>query len=333
VQQVVADKMNAYYLAQSRLGMNLLGVLSLGDNFYYTGQSTGCGEFVDHWSAVYKNLTDPSIQWLATMGNHDWGDSDEWAMCAFNAPTERQYIDPTTHIPYAANQLSAAKGGCNPNNFYLPDWGYFYSIEALSLEIIVLEESSHDCGDIGGGYGSTMTFSNCGGFDKGCSYLSKIDNATEQMLIERAKTSTATNILLMQHYPGQARRLKSLWKEYRHYRGNATADTVWTIFGHAHEQKCNHVEDGVCDEILSGGGGGCCMEKSLRGFYVVGFDDDGGMTQPVAFNDSAVSCEYPCNEEVELTPDFLIEQGFETCCHTHDADIDCQLFDLQKCSA
>ena len=70
VQQVVADKMNAYYLAQSRLGKNLLGVLSLGDNFYYTGQTQGCGEFADHWSAVYgPNLTDPNVQWLATMGN------------------------------------------------------------------------------------------------------------------------------------------------------------------------------------------------------------------------------------------------------------------------
>ena len=70
VQQAVGDKMNAYYQAQSRLGMSLLGVLALGDNFYYTGQTEGCGEFVDHWSAVYgANLTDPSVQWLATMGN------------------------------------------------------------------------------------------------------------------------------------------------------------------------------------------------------------------------------------------------------------------------
>ena len=37
VQQTVADKMNNYYNKQASNGYNLLAVLSLGDNFYYTG--------------------------------------------------------------------------------------------------------------------------------------------------------------------------------------------------------------------------------------------------------------------------------------------------------
>ena len=80
VQAVVAQKMNAYYNKQFSNGYNLLSVLSLGDNFYYTGQT--CNEYGDHWSSVYgANLTSNRINWIATMGNHDWGDSDQWAMC------------------------------------------------------------------------------------------------------------------------------------------------------------------------------------------------------------------------------------------------------------
>lgn len=241
------------------------------------------------------------------------------------------YIDPNTKIPYAANQLNKDKGGCNPDNFYLPDFGYFYSINKLSLEIIVLEESSHDCSDIGGGYGSTMAFSNCGGFDKGCSYLGKITNATEQLLIKRAKTSTATNILIMQHYPEQAKRLMKLWNDNR--MSGHSNDKVWTIFGHAHLQNCNNRDSktGECIEILSGGGGGCCMEHSLRGFYVIGFDSNSNMIQPLPFNSTELSCEYPCDKQIEMTSEYLIEQGFETCCHTMDADINCNLYDLKQC--
>lgn len=74
--------MNAYYNKQASNGYNLLSILSLGDNFYYTGQD--CNEYDDHWSSVYgSNLTSSAndINWIATMGNHDWGDSDQWAMC------------------------------------------------------------------------------------------------------------------------------------------------------------------------------------------------------------------------------------------------------------
>ena len=152
--------------------------------------------------------------------------------------------------------------------------------------------------------------------------------------MERAEASNASNIVIMQHYPEQARRLKDLWNKHR-AEGRKEGDTVWTVFGHAHIQKCNGYdsESGACDEILSGGGGGCCMERSLRGFYVIGFDDDGNMIQPLPFNDTAISCPYPCDESVELSPQFMIEQGFETCCHTHDAAINCALYDLKLCKA
>eukprot|EP01084_Bolivina_argentea_P151976 265188_1 len=99
VQQAVANKMINYYNKQAANGYNLLAVLSLGDNFYYTGQT--CGEWTSHWASVYgTNLS--TVPWLAVYGNHDWGDSDQWAMCAWNSPTNKQYIDPNTGIPYSA---------------------------------------------------------------------------------------------------------------------------------------------------------------------------------------------------------------------------------------
>jgi len=114
-------------------------------------------------------------------------------------------------------------------------------------------------------------------------------------LIERAKVSNASNIIIQQHYPEQAKRLLKLWKDNR-MKGHEN-DTVWTVFGHEHVQQCNGIgaQSGECNEILSGGGGGCCLEHSLRGFYVIGFDNNGRMTQPFSLNDTALSCKYPCN--------------------------------------
>eukprot|EP01084_Bolivina_argentea_P037474 69323_1 len=153
-----------------------------------------------------------------------------------------------------------------------------------------------------------MVYQNCGGFTTGCNYLAKIANASENMMVERAKTSDASNILIMQHYPGEYKRLSSLFKDNRVNTSND--DIVWSIFGHAHVQKCDHTDErsGECDAILSGGGGGCCMEKSLRGFYVIGFNENGEMIQPLKFNDPSISCEYPCDESIELTPEYMIKQ-------------------------
>merc|ERR1712228_756567 len=111
-------------------------------------------------------------------------------------------------------------------------------------------------------------------------------------------------------------------------------DTVWTVFGHSHVQQCNGHDavSGECNVILSGGGGGCCLEHSLRGFYVIGFNDEGRMIQPFMFNDTALSCQYPCDDRIEMTAEYMMGAGFETCCNTKDANIDCKLYDLKQCN-
>eukprot|EP01084_Bolivina_argentea_P237536 399194_1 len=326
VQRAIAAKMNAYYESQASKGYNLLGVFAVGDNFYYTGQDCK-NEFEDHWSKVYgTNLT--SVPWLAVYGNHDWGNSDEYAMCAWNSPDP--YINPTTNIPYNAHQLNTDKHGCNPYNYYVPDFGYYYSLNELNFEFIGIDQSTHDCpGGIGGGYGNDKVFKNCGNEKIGCNYLQKIANASEQMMIQRAASSNNSNFIISQHYPSQGSRLLNTFKANR--KNNGKNDIIWSIFGHTHKQECVHKNGNVCDEIMTGGGGGCCVDFTLRGFYVIGFDEDGNMIQPLEFNDPAISCEYPCGQQ--LSANDVIQRGLETCCNTMDVGgIDCNIFQQNKCT-
>ena len=213
-----------------------------------------------------------------------------------------------TNIPYGSNQLNKNKGGCNPDNYYIPDFSYYYTINELNLEIIGVEDSSYFCpNEIGGGHGNTKTFDNCSpngnyinGIEIGCNYLSKINNASESLLIDRAKTSDNHNFIIMQHYPQQSSRILSL---FTHNRANTTInnnnDRIWSVFGHSHKQECRgHDKYGSCNEILSGGGGGCCIfEETIRGFYVIGFDNNGTIIQPYSIDDPNISCMYPCINE------------------------------------
>ena len=287
------------------------------------------------------NLTAPDVPWLAVYGNHDWADKDKYAMCAWN---NTKYVDPQTNIPYAADQLNQDKGGCNPSNYYLPDFSYVYTINELNFELIVMEETVHYCpNEVGGGHGNDDVWRNCevdgkldNGKEIGCGYLGKINNASEAMLLDRAKNNNGNkNILISQHYPGQGKRLVDTFKNNTN--GNIDDYIVWSIYGHTHNQKCDrhYTVNGtqICDAIMTGGGGGCCnFEFTTRGIYVIGFDKNGKMTQPYDFEDPAISCTYPCDVEIDYQrKDELI---LETCCHTDDAkDVDCSVVDLDRCSA
>ena len=138
VQRAVANKMKSFYESQKAKGMNLLFVAAVGDNFYWTGQN--CDEYASDWVNMYgTELT--SVPCLAIMGNHDWGNSDQYALCAWNNP---RYTSPSG-IPYASNALNKDKKGCNPNMFYMPDFGYYYTINELNFELIGLDENYSDC--------------------------------------------------------------------------------------------------------------------------------------------------------------------------------------------
>ena len=67
------------------------------------------------------------------MGNHDWGNYDCHAICAFNQP---RFIDNKTNIAYHCNQCESNKKGCAPDNYYMPDFGYYYTINQLNFELI-----------------------------------------------------------------------------------------------------------------------------------------------------------------------------------------------------
>eukprot|EP01083_Nonionella_stella_P191059 707408_1 len=297
VQKAVAQKMLSYYNSQKAKGYNLLFIAALGDNFYWTGQDKT--EWVPHWQDFYGELA-TDIPWLAVMGNHDWGNSDPTALCAWYYA---RYKSPAG-IPYASNQLNQDKGGSNPPNYYMPDFGYFYRIDELDFELIAVEENASDCpGGLGGNGpsgGASQLFADCGGSTSiGCGYLNKIKVASENMMIQRAKTSTNKNFVITQHYPGVGQNLLKTFLS----NNNHSTELVVSAYGHAHEQTCAgsiNTEYGyLCNVILSGGGGGCCSESTPRGFFVLGFDENKHMVQPMKIDDPTLVCHYPCGAEVD----------------------------------
>ena len=162
----------------------------------------------------------------------------------------------------------------------------------------------------------------------GCSFLDKIKTASEDMMKKRANESSNTNFLIAQHYPAPA---KSLLSDFIKERGSdkVKQDIIWSAYGHIHEQKCEQTgSDGICDVILSGGGGGCCQEDTLRGFYVIGFDKDKKMTQPLKFDDPKISCQYPCG--AEINEEQWRKADFQHCCHTTHGQ-KCEEYDLSTC--
>lgn len=320
VQTAIAKKMLSFYEKQKSNGYNLLFVGTVGDNFYYDGQT--CAYWKSRWTDMYGEIA-TNYPWLAVFGNHDWGKDDPGAMCAWGVPKPK-YINPVTNIPYDANQInSIPTKGCNPKNYYLPDFGYYYTIPELNFEWIALEETATICpSDMGG-----STYDYCDHSSKvGCDYLGRMKDASEQMMNERATNSTMNNFILSQHYPQNGKRLVDTFKKLRNPK--QLNYTVWSVYGHTHRQHCDRTEGNFCDSILTGGGGGCCSEDTLRGFYVIGFDDNKRMTQPYKINDPEISCQYPCR--AELTNDEIVHGMFDHCCYT-DSEENCKLFDLSRC--
>ena len=316
IQQQVSKLLNDFYNSQNEKGFNLLFIITVGDNFYRTGV-TDCSidngaKFKDSWKDVYgEALT--SVPWLSVFGNHDWGDDDAYALCPWNnnkTKIRKEYIrenGKTETIHYGSNQLNKDKGGCNPNFYYLPDFSYYYSLnfnDLLNFELIQMETTGYACpGVIGGGFGNNKVFNQCGGIKTACNYMKKIGKASQNLLIERAKHSPNKNFLISQHYPGaRSRQFASMFKSHRYKNGSIKSqernEKVWSIFGHSHYQACLSKDKITkeCNQILTGGGGGCCSPQfTLKGFYVIGFDDQGSMIQPYQFHDKEISCQYPCN--------------------------------------
>ena len=110
-------------------------------------------------------------------------------------------------------------------------------------------------------------------------------------------------------------------------------EQIVSAYGHVHDQRCDgslENDNGkLCYAILTGGGSGCCNEYTRLGFYVMHFDDNKVMTQPLDITDPKLSCDYPCGVKA-LSKELDAELLFNTCCHTRD-DPKCHEFNRTKC--
>eukprot|EP01084_Bolivina_argentea_P202079 345322_1 len=325
MQECIANQMINFVNSQTSKGMNLLFIGTVGDNFYPAGQS--CIPHDPGWGFPFYNKYNylaNDTYWLAVKGNHDWANLDPNAMCPWANP---KYIDPNTKIPYAGLQLNKDKGGCNPDNYYLPDYGYYYSIPQLNFEWIAMDENANPCsnGDL------NNDFKDCGFSQKtGCDYLKKIQTATELNMKQRANVSNNNNFMIIQHYSGG--QLQKFNDQFKSIRGNDKDYRVWGAAGHTHTQLCMHNDttNGVCDQIRTGGGGTGNV-NDIHGFYVIGFDENKQMIQPYQFDDPLISCMPPCGQGEPYTDEEKLKANFYYCCTDPDEADLCNIYDTSKC--
>eukprot|EP00483_Globobulimina_turgida_P009084 UN09102 len=144
---------------------------------------------------------------------------------------------------------------------------------------------------------------------------------------QRANKSTNTNFMLIQHYAGSGEHYISTFKTAR---GNKKdGDVIWTAGGHSHAQECIHWNnDGICEAIKTGGGGHGAA-SSRKGFWVVGFDENKKMIQPISYNSSTISCFNPCGQKISKQE--IEESNLFNCCHDEDEAVLCGKGDKQKC--
>ena len=297
VQKAVAAKMLEYYNKQKSSGKNLLFIATVGDNFYWMGQDGTTWD--SNWSDIYDiNLR--NVPWFPVMGNHDWGNDDPYCLCPENAHEAIIFPNGTS---YKCNQLNSDKHLINTRpkntiNYHFPDFCYHYTIKDLDFELIALSGDYLDSpGGIGGdgpNKGAKQTALNCGDSEgKGMTAkLKKIYDAGQQLLQDRAKNTSNTNILITNHYStgsegsapiDHAHACKDLRDSFI---ANSTLKQYQTVIcagGHVHSTGCIETDPtgNLCINILTGGGGGCCdpnPSKEANGFYVVKFNDNKKMS-------------------------------------------------------
>lgn len=278
-QQAVAYRMLKYY-NDNKATKNLLFILTLGDNFYWTGMDRDAMLRL-RWKDTYGDLC--NYKWLAGMGNHDWGDNDPSCVCPSNNP----YLK-IGDQGYQCNQLNANKGGYRPDgteNYYMPDFGYHYTIKDLDLEIIVTPQSGDgQCEEIGGsgGDGRKQVESNCGGYDNMCNKLKLLSEKGQELIESRAHAKESKNVVIAQHYDGLDSQMYDLFTKI-----NPTAKVI-SAAGHVHNTTCAKNDGNLCTHMISGGGGGCCKGHPAcnadgspgpgAGFFVVNIDANKNMT-------------------------------------------------------
>eukprot|EP00928_Gymnodinium_smaydae_P043547 TRINITY_DN2914_c2_g1_i1.p1 TRINITY_DN2914_c2_g1~~TRINITY_DN2914_c2_g1_i1.p1 ORF type:complete len:507 (-),score=77.65 TRINITY_DN2914_c2_g1_i1:64-1533(-) len=293
MQRDVAKLLQDYVAERKRQKKHseLLFVLLVGDNFYWTGAHHG--RFKDTWKEVYGEVL-TSVPWFAVMGNHDYGDSDPGSGCPHKSP--RFTCDasnaaseacggprPYSKHPqgYDSNQLNANKGGVDGalrKNYHMPDYTYYYTIPALSFELLAMDWNYYKAETFGGGgaqQGARYLNEHCGGFENLKLSMKSIEEASTKLLLERAVANKSSNVAIFSHYPDEFQNGINLRRTFLDK--HPSTPKVFNFFGHTHSQGCKGWSDETkteCVDFLTGGSGGCCsLWDQPAGFVVVSFDD------------------------------------------------------------
>ena len=352
MQRLVAQTMKAYVADRRKRNerSRLLFVLAVGDNFYWTGLGDDFGGLRDNWSRTYSGADEDdvdltSVPWFAVMGNHDWGDSDRFALCP-RAPRltcdktnrgspgcggGRPYVtDPDATTAYQGNQLDAGKQGSGAlaaaraqhANWVMPDYMYYYEIPALSFELLAMETSVNDAGGLGGDGcigGAAQVCDVCGGQAGVTAALQKRNDASYRILRDRAAQSGNGNVAIINHYPGVDSALRKTWLDI----SKKDPATVLSFSGHEHDQRVEERFEGSIVTVVTGGGGGCCTADLCRrsgppgGFVAVAFKKENGAVKHFVecfAPDAACTVSGSASRSLAGSADLTT-----TCLHTNDA--------------
>jgi len=252
--------MRTYVAKQKGMGKKLLFIGALGDNFYYTGlnKDKKASQFASQWKNIYESLTD--VPWLGVYGNHDHGSNDPGCACG-----------------KGCNQFNSAGRPAGAENFWIPDYFWHYLIPEIKLEVIGLDTNAVDVHGLGGGGchgGAGETCKVCGGTGNIQSFLNKKKGEGEGYMDTRARTTPATTVAILQHYPKYTGVPQAYLSRFKTNNGNKAK--VLAAYGHTHDQVCENRGEGGCDLIMSGGGGGYIDNGRNLGFAAIHLTDDGG---------------------------------------------------------
>mmetsp|Transcript_25424 Transcript_25424/g.45121 ORF Transcript_25424/g.45121 Transcript_25424/m.45121 type:complete len:495 (-) Transcript_25424:80-1564(-) len=305
MQRRVSDLMADY--VRERKSKNphstLLFVLSVGDNFYWTG----CTEerVREGWAEAYAPEL-LAVPWFSVMGNHDYGNADFEAACPDVRPRHECNASNAFHPScggttpysmerqtYSSNALDANKGGVGGEmrkNYHMPDFTYYYTIPELDFELLALDFNwvGGFPGGLGGngvGNGANQVLEHCGSFSSLNESLKGIQDASAKLLEERAVTAGHRNVAIISHYPDENQGGTNLRSWYRRLMPEPRRNdsTVFNFYGHEHAQRCNGRDGKQCVNFLTGGGGGCCgWGNSVAGFTAITWESESG--------DQAVEC-------------------------------------------
>lgn len=241
-QQNIADKMKQWVSQNPDVKF----VLNLGDSFYPAGVSNlQDSRWTTSWKNVYGDQI-TNLRWYSIYGNHDYEGKDR---CACGDPAH----DPSL----CAQRITSGMRG-----WYMPDLYYHEEVADLGLEIIGLDTNN-------------VAESACKYLPSGCSAgacwanLNARYRASMDMFAQRMKSTTADNVLILNHYHtnyfgGSKYSFINALKQ-----GAQNGAQLYHFGGHTHFVQENYGQNiAPAKQWLVGGGGGWGCDGSAQGFTV-----------------------------------------------------------------